>query len=60
MTAVSSPCIGVCRLDNDVCVGCGRTTAQITQWSQFTEAERRQIMRQLPAPCYEEDGNAGS
>jgi predicted Fe-S protein YdhL (DUF1289 family) len=60
MTTVSSPCTGVCRLENDICVGCGRSTAQITQWSQMSEAERRQIMRHLPAPRYKEDSNAGS
>jgi len=60
MTAISSPCTGVCRLDNGYCVGCGRSTAQITQWSQLSEAERRQIMRHLPAPRYEEDSDAGS
>lgn len=60
MKAISSPCTGVCRLEDGSCVGCGRTTAQITQWSQLSEAERRQIMRELPAPRYEDENNAGT
>ena len=45
----STPCIGICRLDADgVCVGCGRTMAQIAAWPGMTEAERLRIMSVLP------------
>ena len=27
-----SPCIGVCKLVDDVCVGCDRTVEEITNW----------------------------
>jgi hypothetical protein len=27
----TSPCIGICVLEDDVCIGCGRTIAQIFQ-----------------------------
>jgi hypothetical protein len=28
----TSPCIGVCKLVDDVCVGCDRTVEEITNW----------------------------
>lgn len=42
---IASPCISICALDeNDVCVGCYRSAAEITRWSQANNAERRQII----------------
>jgi len=26
-----SPCVGICIMENDVCIGCGRTIEEITQ-----------------------------
>ena len=47
MTA--SPCVSVCRLDPDtqLCIGCGRTIAEIAAWPSLSEAERKTIMRRL-------------
>jgi predicted Fe-S protein YdhL (DUF1289 family) len=49
MTA--SPCISVCRLDpaTRICIGCGRTIAEIAAWSNLSDAERRAIMLRLEA-----------
>ncbi|MDX1380325.1 MAG: DUF1289 domain-containing protein [Xanthomonadales bacterium] len=45
-----TPCIGVCRLDaENVCVGCGRTLAEIARWSQMSRAEQRRVMAELAA-----------
>ena len=39
-----SPCVGICRVDGqDVCVGCGRTIDEITQWSRSDVTRRLQI-----------------
>jgi len=41
---VESPCIKVCQLNaQNVCVGCGRTLAEIAAWSQMSEATRREV-----------------
>ncbi|MEL6538282.1 MAG: DUF1289 domain-containing protein [Bacteroidota bacterium] len=46
---VSSPCVMVCRLNQDaVCIGCGRTQEQIVRWLGYTEEERKEIMAGLP------------
>ncbi len=35
-----TPCIGVCKVEKGVCVGCNRTLEQIANWSRMTEQER--------------------
>ena len=44
---IKSPCVHVCKLKNDVCIGCGRTSYQISNWSKFRSKKRDQIMLQL-------------
>lgn len=44
----ASPCIGVCRLDeHGLCVGCGRTGAEISAWRDLDEVARRAWMREV-------------
>jgi predicted Fe-S protein YdhL (DUF1289 family) len=33
----------------DVCIGCGRTLAEIAAWSRMTEDERRRVVALLAA-----------
>ena len=45
--AVPSPCISVCRLDEDkVCTGCQRHVEDIREWRAATDERRREIVRQ--------------
>jgi predicted Fe-S protein YdhL (DUF1289 family) len=48
---ISSPCIKVCAVSGQtgLCIGCGRTLAEIAAWGSLTEAERKAIMGELPA-----------
>jgi predicted Fe-S protein YdhL (DUF1289 family) len=40
--AVASPCIRLCTLDDqDVCLGCFRSMAEICAWSRASNDERR-------------------
>jgi len=45
----ASPCVGVCVLDEGegLCVGCGRTIAEIGNWLKFDDAERAAVFTQL-------------
>ena len=45
-----SPCIGVCKLDEDtgLCIGCARTVDEIAQWSSLDASDRFAIWEQLP------------
>lgn len=43
---VQSPCNKICTLDADnVCVGCGRSRAEIGAWSQLSDAEKTRVVR---------------
>jgi uncharacterized protein len=46
---VSTPCINVCVLDplSALCIGCGRTAAEITAWPTMSEPERIAVMAKL-------------
>ena len=40
-----SPCVAICALDEqDVCIGCQRTAAEITLWGRMDNAERRAVL----------------
>lgn len=46
---VSSPCIGLCVIDDTAgyCRGCGRSLAEIAVWSALCEPERQAVMATL-------------
>ena len=45
--AVPSPCISVCRLDEQkVCTGCWRHVEDIREWRAATDERRREIVSQ--------------
>ncbi|WXL27072.1 DUF1289 domain-containing protein [Ectopseudomonas mendocina] len=47
---VTSPCVYVCALDDhDICTGCQRTAAEITQWNRMGNDERRAVLQR----CHE-------
>jgi predicted Fe-S protein YdhL (DUF1289 family) len=48
---IESPCNKVCVIDVacGLCIGCGRTLAEIGGWISMTTDERRRIMAELPA-----------
>ena len=50
-SSIETPCNKVCVLDpaSGLCVGCGRTGAEIGSWIGMTAEERRRIMAELPA-----------
>ena len=48
---ISSPCIKVCAVSGQtgLCIGCGRTLAEIASWASMDEDRRRAIMAELRA-----------
>lgn len=43
--AVLSPCIGICRIDDDgLCAGCHRTSDEITAWPMMNDDVRLRLM----------------
>lgn len=49
MGKTSSPCNGVCILDEDtgLCVGCLRTSDEIAGWEEFSDSEREEVMERI-------------
>ena len=42
---VESPCTRHCSInEKQICVGCGRTRGEITQWRNMTEEEQQQTV----------------
>jgi predicted Fe-S protein YdhL (DUF1289 family) len=48
---VDSPCISVCVVDpkTGYCIGCGRTTAEISGWRTMDAAARADVRAELDA-----------
>jgi uncharacterized protein len=44
---VKSPCVKICRLESNVCVGCGRTVDEIARWMRMTDAERKEVINRI-------------
>ncbi|HEY6992478.1 MAG TPA: DUF1289 domain-containing protein [Xanthobacteraceae bacterium] len=51
MTDIESPCNKVCVVDpiSALCIGCGRSLAEIAGWIAFGADERARITVELPA-----------
>ena len=43
----ASPCIRVCHLEEDTCLGCRRTLDEIARWSRMSEAEKARVWQRL-------------
>jgi len=44
---VKSPCIGVCLLSENVCLGCHRTAEEITNWMYMTDKEKLKTLKRI-------------
>ena len=42
---IESPCIGVCTVINNRCIGCLRTSEEIKNWLYFSDEERNKITK---------------
>ena len=51
MSLPLSPCNRICTIDDDcgLCIGCGRTLAEIAAWHSLDDNRRTAIMAALPA-----------
>ena len=42
-----TPCRNVCTLEDDICIGCGRTKEEISDWTKYDREKRLMIMRRI-------------
>jgi len=45
--SIPSPCVRTCRLEGEVCAGCGRTLEEVAGWSRMIPAERKTVMERI-------------
>lgn len=43
---IPSPCVGICTLADNLCVGCCRTTEDIVNWGRWGDTERQRALAQ--------------
>jgi len=48
ISKVVSPCIKICTLQDDFCIGCGRSTQEIAEWSTASNKRKESILERLP------------
>ena len=44
---IQSPCVKICKLEDGMCIGCGRTQDEIRDWVIMTVSQREEIMERL-------------
>lgn len=44
--SIASPCVGICTLSGNLCVGCCRTSIDIMNWGSWGKAQRLQALAQ--------------
>jgi len=44
LQSIVSPCLNVCKIENNICIGCFRTLDEISMWSKLSSLKRSEIM----------------
>jgi len=44
---IVSPCVKICKVENELCIGCGRTTHEIAEWFKASDRRKREIIERL-------------
>ena len=47
MKLIPSPCKSICRIQNNVCVGCKRTKDEINTWSKLSNEQKKIIVDRI-------------
>ncbi|MBC3364601.1 DUF1289 domain-containing protein [Pseudomonas sp. SWRI92] len=44
MSATKDPCISLCKFDDDICIGCGRSKREIKAWKKLDKEDKRVVL----------------
>ena len=44
MSSSKKPCISLCKFDDDICIGCGRSKKEIKGWKKMDKDERKVVL----------------
>ena len=53
---LASPCVNICKVEDDVCIGCGRTLDEIANWTSMSNEERKQINERVSHNLQRQEG----
>jgi predicted Fe-S protein YdhL (DUF1289 family) len=42
--STKDPCISLCKFDDDICIGCGRSKREIKSWKKMDKDEKRSVL----------------
>jgi predicted Fe-S protein YdhL (DUF1289 family) len=42
-----TPCVKICVMDGNRCIGCNRTKQHIAEWASYTPKKQLKIMKEL-------------
>ncbi|WP_296180983.1 DUF1289 domain-containing protein [Pseudomonas sp. UBA1879] len=42
--STKNPCISICKFDDDICIGCGRSKREVKSWKKMDKDERRSVV----------------
>lgn len=48
-TPIISPCVSICDIENDYCVGCYRTIYEIENWYKMDDSQKIDVLRSVEA-----------
>lgn len=44
MSNTKNPCISLCKFDDDICLGCGRSKREIKAWKKMDKDDKRSVL----------------
>ena len=44
MSSTKVPCISICKVTDDICVGCGRSKREIRAWKKLDKVDKRTVL----------------
>jgi predicted Fe-S protein YdhL (DUF1289 family) len=45
ISKIASPCVRVCKIEYDHCIGCGRTSEDIKEWFYADDHRKQEILK---------------
>lgn len=47
MKLIPSPCKSICKMKDDICIGCKRTKDEIANWSKLSNEQKKVIVDRI-------------
>ena len=47
MIEYNSPCVSICKVEDNLCIGCGRTLDEIASWTTMTREQRQEVLERI-------------